>query len=185
MRQAGGHRGGHSCGNPCKRLILLPDTLKADTPRDRVSGGLRYRDGMSLAHTDLNGRTLCPDSVNLTGGGHIPPSLEGGCPPVRPPDRTVDLKKEIEASMKASLKTEHPWPDDGLLPSPRDCMRVRGTGRTCEACHALPPVLHVPTRQRGEGACDLHGSLSRTARGHVRERAQRHLMPRGNDESTI
>ena len=58
-------------------------------------------------------------------------------------------------SAKFKAKRSGPRPDDGLSPSPRDCMRVHGTGRTCEACGAQPGVLHLPTRQRGAfcGAC--------------------------------
>jgi len=41
-------------------------------------------------------------------------------------------------------------PGDGPLPSPRDCMRTRGTGRRCDTCHAIPIVLHVPTRLAGQ-----------------------------------
>jgi hypothetical protein len=33
--------------------------------------------------------------------------------------------------------------------SPRDCMRTRGETRTCDTCATVPPVLHVPVRQRG------------------------------------
>jgi hypothetical protein len=43
-----------------------------------------------------------------------------------------------------------PAPDDALLPSPANCMRVRGTRRVCDRCGAVPVVLHVPTRQRGQ-----------------------------------
>lgn len=47
-----------------------------------------------------------------------------------------------------------PRPDDGLLPSPRDCMRVRGTRRRCDDCGVLPAVLHVPIAQRGQFCAD-------------------------------
>lgn len=51
---------------------------------------------------------------------------------------------------KANRYGRDPQPDDGLLPSPRDCMRVRGTGRRCDTCGAVAAVLHVPMRQRGQ-----------------------------------
>lgn len=48
-----------------------------------------------------------------------------------------------------------PQPDDGVLPSPRDCMRTRGTGRACDKCGDRPLVIHVPLRLRGQW-CPSH-----------------------------
>jgi len=38
----------------------------------------------------------------------------------------------------------------GLLFGPHDCMRVRGTGRVCDTCGAIPGALHIPLRARGQ-----------------------------------
>jgi hypothetical protein len=34
--------------------------------------------------------------------------------------------------------------EKGLLPSTKDCMRVRGSGRTCDICGTASDVVHVP-----------------------------------------
>jgi len=51
--------------------------------------------------------------------------------------------------MKAKPSYGKARPDDGLLPSPRDCMRTRGTGRKCDKCGEKPLILHVPLHQVG------------------------------------
>jgi hypothetical protein len=43
-----------------------------------------------------------------------------------------------------------PQPGDRLLSGPAGCMRVHGTRRACDTCHAIPGVLHVPLRARGQ-----------------------------------
>jgi hypothetical protein len=58
-------------------------------------------------------------------------------------------------------------PGDGLLPGPQDCMRARGTGRVCDTCGVVPPVLHVPTRQAGAfcaECCPCCGAGARLSR---------------------
>ena len=52
--------------------------------------------------------------------------------------------------MKETRRIEQPQPGDGLLPSPRNCMRSRGTGHKCDVCGVIPIVLHVPIRARGQ-----------------------------------
>jgi hypothetical protein len=52
--------------------------------------------------------------------------------------------------MKRRINHKAPRPDDGLLPGPAACMRVRGARRRCDDCNVMPTVLHVPIAQRGQ-----------------------------------
>ena len=40
-------------------------------------------------------------------------------------------------------------PGDGLLPSPKDCLRSRRTGRKCDLCGTMPVISHLLLRRAG------------------------------------
>jgi hypothetical protein len=45
--------------------------------------------------------------------------------------------------------------DDSMLPSGKNCMRVRGHGgRLCDRCGTKPAVIHVPIRAKGTFCSD-------------------------------
>jgi hypothetical protein len=45
---------------------------------------------------------------------------------------------------------------------PKDCMRVRGTGRACDTCKGTTTVLRVPLKRRG-AFCETHCPLCSVA----------------------
>ena len=61
--------------------------------------------------------------------------------------------------------------DDGLLPSPKDCMRSR-TGRRCDRCGTVAAVCHVPTRVAGvfcPACCPMCNGAQNAAPSHGNE----------------
>jgi hypothetical protein len=55
----------------------------------------------------------------------------------------------LSAARQRVKPAKRPRPDNGLLPSPSNCMRARGTRRLCHRCGARPVVLHVPLHVAG------------------------------------
>jgi hypothetical protein len=48
------------------------------------------------------------------------------------------------------------------LPSSKDCMRARGSGRTCDICGTASDIVHVPTRRKGT-FCPAHCPICHAA----------------------
>jgi len=89
------------------------------------------------AHSDGSITYTLPESVNVPFNFDVP---VGG---------TSEGDRHIKKQPQRRQDPMAARPDNGLLPSPSNCMRVRGTRRVCHRCGTRPVVLHVPLRVAG------------------------------------